>query len=840
MEVSSSPVLLAEGGEALVPVVISPEASEELRASADELSAFLKRITGADFAVEERLEPHGLTIGTIEQFPDDELADELAVRGHYDGLEAFVIRSEGGVVRLLANTDMGVSHAVYRFLELLGCRWFFMGPNWEIIPHSERLEFGLNETSRPVMWYRNIWFDRLAQGGEPGDPHAREVFDEWSRRNRMNSSLKVRASHSWHAIPNDFREEFEANPEYFALVDGERSGPQFCVTNPGLQEIIIEYSRRFFEKNPDADMVSLDPADTSGWCMCEDCRELGHHSAQPFYLANVAARALRKSHPGKYVGLLAYSWHSIPPDFSLEPNVHIQLTRGMNFGEYEYDQLFDMWTQKCDVMTIYEYYSYWQMDRGMIPGTKVTDIRGTARDMREYADSGSVKGISAQSTCNWGIHGLGYYVANRLMWAPHADVEALRRDFLEKSFGAAAPAMGRFYDLFDVSGKPLRGKALLGKMIGELENASRSAEGDEGALSRIDDLKKLIVYSYIGEKYNALRYSGVEDKKAIREIALEWLTWSYRIRNSYMIAWLTFRSTFGRPISEKLDAPQLFWRNTIDAPERNPWRVDEPVTREELDQRLADIKGEIGEIPDVPETDFSGDYVLVATGLESRRRPRSIRASTEANYLLASIEGEPLEITITHEETRLERPDTVYTLSDAEGKEIVSGRLPIGEHELRLEVPGAGVYKLTCFSRRRGFHLSVPVSVPGAFLKEPGRSYRPSGYTPPVYFYVPVGTEEILFHAHRSGTIVIRDGDGEKAYEGISDGNYVSVPVPEGQDGRVWSLGDEIGGPGAGMRLRAFSFLNLPTALSFSPDYVFVPAEVAEADGLEVITPLNR
>ena len=63
---------------------------------------------------------------------------------------------------------------------------------------------------------------------------------------------------------------------------------------------------------------------------------------QAFHLANIVARALKESHPGKYVGLLAYSWHSMPPPFDLEPNVHVQLTRGLNAGQYTADELYDL------------------------------------------------------------------------------------------------------------------------------------------------------------------------------------------------------------------------------------------------------------------------------------------------------------------------------------------------------------------------------------------------------------------------------------------------------------------------------------------------------------------
>ena len=137
---------------------------------------------------------------------------------------------------------------------------------------------------------------------------------------------------------------------------------------PPEQKTVIAYARHYFKAHPTAGMVSLDTADQAGWCTCADCAKLGNHSAQPFYLANLAAGALRETHPGKYVGLLAYSWHSEPPDFELEPNVFVQLTAGMNASEFSFDELFERWGAKCRHLGVYEYFTYWEMDEGLLPG----------------------------------------------------------------------------------------------------------------------------------------------------------------------------------------------------------------------------------------------------------------------------------------------------------------------------------------------------------------------------------------------------------------------------------------------------------------------------------------
>ena len=49
-----------------------------------------------------------------------------------------------------------------------------------------------------------------------------------------------------------------AHPEYWALVDGKRSGPQFEVGNPVLRKLVIDWEVDFFKQNPTADMVSVE------------------------------------------------------------------------------------------------------------------------------------------------------------------------------------------------------------------------------------------------------------------------------------------------------------------------------------------------------------------------------------------------------------------------------------------------------------------------------------------------------------------------------------------------------------------------------------------------------
>ena len=255
----------------------------------------------------------GIVLGTLAQFPDAVLEQPLAIRNTYDGKEAFVILTDGKRVRLISNTDLGASHAAFRFLEEIGCRWFFPAKEWEVVPSIRNLSVNLDIADRPAILSRRIWYGFGLFTDMERRPQ--QDYTAWTRHNRMASSLGV-SSGTWIHIILANKALIAQHPEYLALVDGKRQEPQLCVSNPAVRRMITEYALAFFRKNPDRDMVSLEASDGLGQCECEQCVKLGSISDRVFGVANEAARAVAKEFPGKLVGLLAYGEHCEPPVLS--------------------------------------------------------------------------------------------------------------------------------------------------------------------------------------------------------------------------------------------------------------------------------------------------------------------------------------------------------------------------------------------------------------------------------------------------------------------------------------------------------------------------------------------
>src|SRR5690606_8981899 len=119
--VHSAELLLAQNGKAALPIIVSENASESTLSVANELAEYLKRISGATFEVTKGDGSRGIVLGTLGQFSNPALAKPLEIRNIFDGREAFAIRTEPNRVLLIGATELGASHAAFRFLELIGC-----------------------------------------------------------------------------------------------------------------------------------------------------------------------------------------------------------------------------------------------------------------------------------------------------------------------------------------------------------------------------------------------------------------------------------------------------------------------------------------------------------------------------------------------------------------------------------------------------------------------------------------------------------------------------------------------------------------------------------------------
>lgn len=830
---SGAEILLARAGQARLPIVVSPKASEPTRKVATELADFLQRITGATFTIETGDGSAGIVLGTLTEFPKSPFAKTLKIRNVYDGREAYVIHSERKRLLLLGATEQGASHATFRFLELVGCRRFFPAKEWEVIPSIPALKVSVHEADRPAMLSRSIWYGGAFFFDENGaDRRSTSDYLAWCRHNRMNSygegnlgSLQIANGHAWQSIIAERSDTFKKHPEYLSLVGGKRQGVQLCVSNPEVRALVAQWVLDRFAKKPDLDMVSLEPSDGGRHCECEQCAQLGSVSDRVFGLANEVARKVNQAYPGKMIGLLAYNDHATAPSFPLEPNVSIQLATGLIFGNRSFDELLEDWPKVCQHLGVYDYFSVFMWNYDALGAGVAGNTRAIRERIANFA-AHQVNSMSAESTCSWGPHGIGYYLASKLMWNPKANGQELLEDFYTRAFGPASTVMKRFYERNDGANNVLACPHTYGLGYRDLQEASRLAADRPDVLARLDHIKQYMHYLYLRE-----RLANETEPARKKELTVAILTHAWRTRYSYMNDTIGMLVTWTATAAKEFNEPS--WSSDASIfPGRGmprPWFRPDLISHEETEtnfkEGLAAFK-----VLDIEERKFSADLVPVRFDETPPVEKYAFFLGVPPRYVFCSIRGESITGEIGAGNLP-GAPDLRYRLADSAGKVVAAGSVPNDDkrHPFEFKVTRPGLYYLDHSPTSGGATAAMWRTSDQPWIILLDDEVTTAGTFPELFFYVPGGTRQVQFYyrGHTAGN-KIRTSDGTVVAEipGLPGAMY-AIPVPPGADGQRWS----IGGPGPG-RLR---FFNIPNYVSPSPNGLLVPREVATADKLTIL-----
>jgi len=810
--VESGGLLLAQDSKALQMIVVSSEASEELKATAKELAGILGRVSGGTFDIQVGDGSAGIVLGRLEHFPVAGLEKALEIRGDYDGREAFAIRTEPQRLLLLGSTDLGVSHAAFRFLETLGYRHFFPAKEWEVVPKIPTLRVSLNEISRPAILSRAFTFAFAHYGFD--DP-ALAAQDAWRRHNRVGQSFRTSIGHAVQGILLTHAKDFEEHPEWLALRGGKRQTratthnyetAQLCLSNAELRGRILQWSLESFRKNPAADMVSMEPNDGIEHCECDECKKLGSTTERAYLLANEVARAVNREFPGKMVGMLAYSDHSGPPSSPLEPNVHVQLTQGYNYGDFTFDELLSQWVKKTPNLGFYTYWSVYDQTMDMPFRHVASQVRPLSEAVKKLA-AHHARSLLAESVSDWGISGRGYYLASKLMWDPEADPTAILKDFYDSAFGPAAASMQRFYEALDGNQVAFPGEHNIGQALLALSEASRLAEQRPDVMARLTALKQYAHYVHLYSLFGRARDkgpSGTEEAKALVPAILRHVV---RTRSTMLNSWVAFVAGWSQWKSEEYHEPTWSYASIAKATPNQPsdmaeWFKLAPPDAGEIQRGFEEAR-EFFPVPPAWETEkFSSDLVAVNWDIEPKAQPND-RWRTSARYAYVSPDGGPLIVSLGLGRGNVPswNGTKFYRLLDDKGHAVHEGTAQPdqGVHRVEMAVPSAGAYSLELNDPT----VNIVVQPTWNIAPEPGTAFsldltrgsvESVGHQAPLYVYVPKGTRELRLFSGLGYKPVFFAPDGRPVrrldpVKNPADRGFLTLPVVEGEDGKTWAVG---------------------------------------------------
>jgi len=764
-------VALAKQGKALQAVVVSKDASENAKQVAATLADYLRRITGATFEVQQGDGSQGLAVGLPSDFP----AVDASVLKNPQTTEDYLLRSHEGGVWLLGASDLAVRHAAWDFLYRLGYRQYFPGEHWEVTPSQPTLAISVEAVERPDYLGRRIWY------GYGAWDYAKEPYRLWCEKNRCVNGVELRTGHAYDGMLKRNKAAFEAHPEYLGLLDGERKSTKFCISNPGLRRLVVEDALRQIEADPSLESISVDPSDGGGWCECEQCAKIGSVTDRAITLANAVAQGVTQKHPGKYIGMYAYSQHSPPPSIKAHPQVVISIATAFINGGYTVDELFAGWSKKASILGVREYYSVNTWDRdmpGAARGGKIDYLRQTIPRFHEK----SARFMSAESSDNWAPNGLGYFLAARMMWdVDEANrLEELQADFFENCFGEAKEPMIKFYALLDGDQKKPLSDDLLGRMYGRLAEA-RKLTANADIHHRLDDLTLYTRYVELWLDYSITKEASTRQaafEKMIRHV--------YRMRETMMIHSLALY----RDVDARDKVVAIPEGATFRVPEdRNPWKSEEPFTSQAIASMVREGIANRPLIGFEPKS-FSRDLVPAtplkltsektgSMGLYSRS-PRVYYSwvnDPPATYHLQVKGG---VIYTNRGETQID----LYPDAETEGKSVAHAEVPptrtVEDVELTSKFPGLHRLEILAGGAASAtWEEGPPMTIESSF-ERPARLH--GRWT--LYFYVPAGTKVVGGFAQSQGKVL--NANGQVVHTFDRKPGYFTIPVASDQDGALW------------------------------------------------------
>ena len=815
-------VFLTQDGQALHSVVVSENAREKVRATAETLADYLGRITGGTFHVETGDGSRGIAVGLHDDFPDTgagaDLSPEMISRA-----DDFLLRSHANGLYVVGTTPLSVGHAVWTLLHRLGHRQFFPGPTWEVVPSEPNLRIAIDEVIHPDYPFATMFHSMGNFSLE-----SNKEINRWLERNRMINSHDWGFGHVYQELPREYPEVFKKHPEYWSLVNGKRAGAKLCLSNPGLRQLFVDRSLKWLKEHPEVVVISAEPADGGTWCECQPCQALGSPSDRALGMANEIARAVETAYPGveRYVGLLSYADHSPPPErVTAHPRVFLGFAQGFYFGQLIGMDLVEAWVARgVKQFGIYDYFSVYQWSHDMpgLPG--VAGLQQTARKIKDFHDRGAVQ-WTGEATNSWGPAGLGMYLAARCLWDKSLDVDKLVDDFLTRCFGEAKDPMKTFYALINGDTAPLISDDLVGRMYRTLD-AARKLTKDPQVRTRI---RSLILWTH----YIELFRSYTADTSETRQAAFErMIRYSYRMAPTHMISSRPLYYYYNGSMDSKARIPAEAEFEIQEA--ENPWKSSKPFSQQEIDT-IVKRGMATNSIHNIESVGFSDELVpATPLGLKGTRTTQVFTGAGGRRVLYTWVtEGQQeVQLLVTTGTAipafRTRGPAQIKMFFPADSNRVIAQGLapptgnPTGElTKVRLSTAHAGLHRIEVQSRSYGRAEMEPGTLyVEKWSRQQSELSTVSWFS--AYFFVPTGTKYVGGYSPDAvGYLKDSSGNNVLAFTQPEFPGYFNVEVPAGEDGSAWQFFYCGKTPW---------LMTVPPFLARSPEELLIPAEVLEKE----------
>ena len=387
-------------------------------------------------------------------------------------------------IAILGGRPRGTLYGVYTFVEdYLGIRFLTAQVTHTPLVSTAHKLPDMDRSYTPPFAYRHYAKNEVSKDPAFAARRRQNTASQYAPKNqRMGPHLGGEA-HGGVFLHNNFLFQlpFRDHPECYALIDGQRSPLQPCLTHPLVHRTVTAQLLQNIDGFAPGTTIPLAQNDNGGVCNCTRCITVqregdaleeipvvdkplgvdpkkvrnGPPSAVILDFVNRVAADIAKQRPDLWVGTEAYAFSMMPPRKTRAlSNVKVQVATyhcsilyGLNdprspdnvvFGKY-----LAGWRKACDHLLIWHYdmnpREYW------LP---FPNLRAQPANFRTFARSNG-RGIFMQGCAeNTELSDLRVYVMTALIWDPSRDIDPLIDEFLTLYYQQAAPPIRRWIDLF--------------------------------------------------------------------------------------------------------------------------------------------------------------------------------------------------------------------------------------------------------------------------------------------------------------------------------------------------------------------------------------------------------
>ena len=436
-------IVLADNNTSRYTIIIPAHATTYEQKAATVLQNYLMQISGAALPIitaDKHRSSYEIVLGQNERL------DELNTGINYQVLkeDGFAIKTDSSKLIIAGGNEKGTLYGVYSFLEkYLGCRMYT--PTVKVIPSNSHITLPkINDQQVPVIGFR--------------DTHYRATWDaeytDWHKLDHAPDGERT----DWGMWVHTFNElvppqaYYQAHPEYFAMVKGQRLPTQLCLANPAVLEITVQNLRKKIAQNPTAKYWSVSQNDNRDYCTCDLCRAQDSIEGSPSGSIISFVNKVAGQFPDKMISTLAYEYGRHAPK-TLKPrdNVNIMLCSieayrdkplVQDTASAEFVKDVKDWGKIAKDIIIWDYVIQFNHLLSPFPNFQVLQP-----NLQFFAENG-VNAMFEQGNREVGgeFAALRSYMISKLMWDPYLNADSVMNDFLNGYYGAAGKRIREYID----------------------------------------------------------------------------------------------------------------------------------------------------------------------------------------------------------------------------------------------------------------------------------------------------------------------------------------------------------------------------------------------------------